>query len=272
MPSKHNTSTTTRKAKPTSSPSPLKNSYLLAYNAVSAALWAGVLYRSATIGTEEVLNARMAHLLGLGKQNGMGGLEALGSGKVFDELDTYTRMTQSLAGLEVLHSLLGEFLAPFFPFYLPNHELTRVYWQGIVRAPFSTTLIQVFSRFLLVWGIAYSFPESTQHNPAFATMLLAWSFTEVVRYSYFVFSLSGIGVPKLWTWLRYNTFLVLYPLGVASECWLIYSAIPLASEKRPELGYALWAVLAGYIPGFYILFTHMLKQRRRIMRESRKTL
>ena len=126
--------------------------------------------------------------------------------------------------------------------------------------------MQVSSRFLLVWGIAYTFPTSTQHSPAYSTMLLAWSFTEVVRYSYFVFSLSGIGVPRLWTWLRYNTFLVLYPLGVASECWLVYRAIPLAKAKNEVFGWGLWGVLAVYVPGFYVLFTHMLGQRRRIQR------
>jgi hypothetical protein len=63
--------------------------------------------------------------------------------------------------------------------------------------------MQVASRFLLVWGIAYNFPQTTAHSAAFSTMLLAWSFTEVVRYSYFVFTLSGMGVPRLWTWLRY---------------------------------------------------------------------
>ena len=70
--------------------------------------------------------------------------------------------------------------------------------------------------------------------------------------------------------IRYNTFVVLYPLGVASECWLVYSAIAPASKLRVEYGYTLWAILAVYVPGIYILFTHMLKQRRRVQRESRK--
>ncbi|KAJ4362581.1 hypothetical protein N0V83_010675 [Neocucurbitaria cava] len=249
MPPKQSTSTTTRKAKPTASPSPVKNTYLLAYNAVSAALWAGVLYKTVTIGAHEVSTTQKSGVLFSGNSGLNGVLKGLGSGRVYGQLENYTRWTQSLAALEVLHSLLG-----------------------IVRAPLLTTLMQVASRFLLVWGIAYNFPQTTQHSPAYSTMLLAWSFTEVVRYSYFVFSLSGVGVPKLWTWLRYNTFLVLYPLGVASECWLVYSAIPLASKKRKEYGYALWAILAVYIPGFYVLFTHMLKQRSRIQRESRRSL
>lgn len=69
---------------------------------------------------------------------------------------------------------------------------------------------------------------------------------------------------------RYNTFLVLYPLGVASECWLVYSAIPLASQVRKEYGIALWAILAVYVPGIWILFTHMLKQRRRVVKDSKR--
>ena len=134
-----------------------------------------------------------------------------------------------------------------------------------------TTLMQVASRFLLVHLIAspWAFPFSTRHSPAYTTMLLAWSVTEVIRYSYFVFSLSGVGVPKLWTWLRYNTFLVLYPLGITSECWLVYQAIPLASQRNELYAYALWAILAIYVPGSYILFTHMLAQRRKIARQSR---
>ena len=69
---------------------------------------------------------------------------------------------------------------------------------------------------------------------------------------------------------RYNTFLVLYPLGVASETWLIYKAIPQASKVDEKFGWGLWAVLASYVPGFYTLFTYMLSQRRRILRAEKK--
>jgi very-long-chain (3R)-3-hydroxyacyl-CoA dehydratase len=68
---------------------------------------------------------------------------------------------------------------------------------------------------------------------------------------------------------RYNTFFVLYPLGVASECWLIYRAIPPASKMNELYGYGLWAVLATYLPGFYTLFTHMLRQRSKVMKAER---
>jgi hypothetical protein len=100
-------------------------------------------------------------------------------------------------------------------------------------------------------------------------MLLAWSFTEVVRYGYFVFTLSGLGVPALLSFLRYNTFMILYPLGISSECWLVYQTIPAAKTLDERLPYVLWAVLAVYVPGSYVLFSHMLRQRSRIQKQQR---
>lgn len=61
-----------------------KTLYLIAYNLVSAALWSVVLYRTATT------------------------YPAGGPRAVFRELDEYTRRTQTLALLEVVHSALGE--------------------------------------------------------------------------------------------------------------------------------------------------------------------
>lgn len=60
--------------------------YLQAYNWVSAMLWLGVLARVVMIGW-------------------MDGLE---SGKVYEGTEKVCRLTQSLAGLEVLHSVLGK--------------------------------------------------------------------------------------------------------------------------------------------------------------------
>lgn len=77
-------------------------------------------------------------------------------------------------------------------------------------------------------------------------MLIAWSVTEVIRYSYFVFNLQGSGVPAFMTWLRYNTFYALYPVGIASECVLIWKASVVA-ERNVTLFF--WAVLGIYIPG-----------------------
>ncbi|KAG7147229.1 very-long-chain (3R)-3-hydroxyacyl-CoA dehydratase like protein [Verticillium longisporum] len=122
-------------------------------------------------------------------------------------------------------------------------------------------------------------------------MLLAWSVTEVIRYSYFALTLSGlqprvlvwlryntffllypIGIasdglqPKALVWLRYNTFFVLYPIGIASECALVYLAAEPAKAYGELVPYLSYAILAIYVPGSYILYTYMMKQRRKVMR------
>jgi very-long-chain (3R)-3-hydroxyacyl-CoA dehydratase len=241
MPPKASSTTAAATTRKTTPNSPLKNTYLLAYNALSAALWAGVLYKTVTLGAHEI-NAASKNGWIMSGAGPLGAVQkGLSSGKVYDELETYT-----------------------------NGVLTS--HIGVVRAPLLTTLMQVSSRFLLVHLIASPFPQTTRTSPAYATMLLAWSVTEVVRYTFFVFSLSGVGVPRLWTWLRYNTFVVLYPLGVASECWLVWKAVAPASAVNEVYGWVLYAILAVYVPGIWILFTHMLAQRRKVMREARRSL
>ncbi|CAI6088855.1 unnamed protein product [Clonostachys chloroleuca] len=200
--------------------SPIKNAYLLFYNAISAVAWGIVLARTVSLA-------------------GLEGPEA-----VFPAIGNRTKWTQTAAGLEILHSLLG-----------------------VVRAPVFTTAMQVASRFLLVWGVVHPFPELAVQSPFYVSMLLAWSLTEVIRYSFFAVGLRFGQQPAFLTWLRYNTFFVLYPVGITSECVLIYLATGPAAEQYGDVfKYGLYAILATYVPGAYILYTYMMKQRKRVMR------
>ncbi|KAK0773576.1 hypothetical protein LTS02_010951 [Friedmanniomyces endolithicus] len=134
-----------------------------------------------------------------------------------------------------------------------------------------TTVMQVASRFLLVWLIAYFFPTTVAQSPAYTSMLLAWSVTEVVRYSYFAVNLAYGGVPFWLTWVRYNAFFVLYPLGIGSECWLVWSSqVPGVRRWGVWWERFCWAVLFVYIPGAYVLFTHMMAQRKKVLRSLRE--
>ena len=121
---------------------------------------------------------------------------------------------------------------------------------GLVRAPVLTTTMQVASRFLLVWGVAHHFPTIAISSPSYSTMLLAWSLTETIRYLYFAVNLATGSVPASLTWLRYNTFFVLYPLGIGSEAWMMWSSLGAA---RGRFGWAgenfLRAALFVYVPG-----------------------
>lgn len=65
-----------------------KRTYLVGYNALSAALWSVVLYRTALVLTTE------------------------GPGQVYPAVGEWTKWTQTLAGLEVVHSVLGAFSHP----------------------------------------------------------------------------------------------------------------------------------------------------------------
>jgi len=223
MSSKDTTPTSRPQIPRSASSSAGKTLYLSLYNFVSCILWATVLGRTALV-------------LGLSRR----------PGSVYSVTGEFVKWTQTLAMVEVLHSVFG-----------------------IVRAPVLTTAMQVASRFLLVWGIADQFPYTVSKSTAYSTMLLAWSCTEVVRYSYFVFFLNG-SVPSALQWLRYNTFFILYPMGIASEMWLVYKSITPAKKKDPMYEYGLWAILAMYIPGSYILYSHMMSQRRRVMRGKQK--
>jgi hypothetical protein len=83
-------------------------------------------------------------------------------------------------------------------------------------------------------------------------MLIAWSVTEVIRYTYFALSLAG-ALPTLLTWVRYSTFFVLYPMGITSECMLVYAATGPAAQISPVAPLVLYAILAIYVPGAFLL-------------------
>lgn len=173
----------------------------------------------------------------------------------------FTAYTQTLAVLEVAHVLLG-----------------------ILRGSLVTTVIQISSRLLLVWIICGEDFDAPTRSAAYASMVLAWSVTEVVRYSFyargtyssyysasassasasassFSFSEGENEGEKDWLkWLRYNTFWILYPIGAGSEAWCIYRTLP---ELAGIWYWLAVAVLCIYPPGLANQYSHMIKQRKR---------
>ncbi|KAL3152245.1 hypothetical protein ABBQ32_001324 [Trebouxia sp. C0010 RCD-2024] len=161
---------------------------------------------------------------------------------------------------------------------------------GVVRAPIMTTGMQVASRVWVVWGIMVAAPAqiasrsltvlplgaySMQLN--LMSLLLAWSVTEIIRYSFFAFKELGM-TPYPLLWLRYSTFIFLYPLGVASEMAMVWLALPhirlshlwsidLPNAVNFAFDYFLFCLLAVviYIPGFPLLYLHMLRQRQKVL-------
>ncbi|KAG9001637.1 hypothetical protein FRB90_011584 [Tulasnella sp. 427] len=161
---------------------------------------------------------------------------------------------QTGALLEVVHSALG--------------------W---VRSPLTTTVMQVASRIIVVWGITDQYP-STHSNPFYASMVLAWSLTEVIRYAFYACNILELE-PYPLLWIRYTTFYILYPTGAPSEAFLMFSTLPFSvAAPRFNLGaFTLdnWIVLGLYSiwwPSLYSLYTYMIKQRRKVLGGPRKKI
>lgn len=95
--------------------SPIVTAYLLAYNLIAAASWA------------YVLSLIVRHFA----------VEKQGIDTLYTAIDMPLYFAQSLAVLEIFHSLFG-----------------------LVSSPVFTTVVQVFSRLQLVWGIFYIVPDS----------------------------------------------------------------------------------------------------------------
>ncbi|KAL6847907.1 hypothetical protein ACP4OV_022035 [Aristida adscensionis] len=105
---------------------------------------------------------------------------------------------------------------------------------GLVRSPISATLPQIGSRLFVTWGILWSFPEICS-NILVTTLTISWCITEIIRYSFFGVKETFGFAPSWLLWLRYNTFMVLYPVGIFSEVALI--AIALTYMKVSEKYY-----------------------------------
>ena len=65
----------------------------------------------------------------------------------------------------------------------------------------------------------------SRHSLGVPLLLLAWSITEVIRYSFYALSLFN-SVPYFIIWLRYTTFIVLYPTGVTGELLTLFAGLP----------------------------------------------
>ena len=59
---------------------------------------------------------------------------------------------------------------------------------------------------------------------------------------------------------------MLYPLGIASECSLIYKAVEPSKAVDERIQYVLYAILLIYIPGSHVLYSYMMKQRNKVMK------
>ncbi|CAH6719663.1 very-long-chain (3R)-3-hydroxyacyl-CoA dehydratase Phs1p [[Candida] jaroonii] len=166
----------------------------------------------------------------------------IGQPYLFEKTNFVTTIIQTCALVEVFNALFG-----------------------IVRASFFTTLMQVYSRLLVVWGIWQFLPESPANSHwSYITVSIAWSLSEIIKYSFHTTTLKG-ETPDWLVWLRYSAFLVLYPLGVSSEMIIMYLSLDVGKAVSEYYYYFIWANLVIYIPALVHLYTHLLRQRKKAL-------
>ncbi|XP_044266395.1 very-long-chain (3R)-3-hydroxyacyl-CoA dehydratase hpo-8 [Tribolium madens] len=160
---------------------------------------------------------------------------------------------QNAAVLEVVHTLIR---------IVPSNPLI--------------TAMQVASRVIVVCGVILA-TKAGRETIGLHLALAAWSITEIIRYGNYTLNLTG-GVPHIVTWLRYTTFIILYPIGVTGELLCIYAAQKEVGEKKIftiempnalnftfDYQKVLWGLMFLYIPLFPKLYMHMWTLRRKVL-------
>ncbi|XP_041989515.1 very-long-chain (3R)-3-hydroxyacyl-CoA dehydratase 2 [Salvia splendens] len=152
---------------------------------------------------------------------------------------------QSLAFLEVIHGAVG---------IVPSGVLLPLMqWGG--RTHFLFAIVRRISE--------------VQELPSVFITFVAWGVSEVIRYSHYALYCIGSS-PKWITLIRYNAFIVLYPIGVfPGEMWLMYQALPFIKKENlyayshPFSYYNFVLLLLFCYPFLWLkLYLHLFKQRR----------
>ncbi|CAK9190342.1 unnamed protein product [Sphagnum troendelagicum] len=200
-------------------------------------------------------------------------LQQSGPSGVYAAVEKPLQIWQTAALLEVFFPLVFSFL-----WFL---VLRRIVY-GIVRSPVMATLPQIGSRIYLTWGILFSFPQVQEHWLV-TSLVLSWSITEVIRYSFFALKETFGYTPRFLLWLRYTTFFVLYPTGICSEAGLVFVTLPfmqlsdlycLRMPNKLNFGFDYYymsiVALLAYIPGSPGMYTHMIRQRKKALSSKPK--
>jgi very-long-chain (3R)-3-hydroxyacyl-CoA dehydratase len=178
-------------------------------------------------------------------------VEGKGPEKVLETIYSPLKIFQTGAILEIFHALFG-----------------------FVASPVGTAVMQVASRlFVLYFGLGLPTPFKDSESWVITTLLVSWSVTEVIRYSFYALNEMKLQ-PYFLLYLRYTTFIVLYITGVASELIVLYFRLPYIKEHRPysyfmpneynwafDTYYLTLLAFVSYIPGFPQLYGYMWKQR-----------
>ncbi|NXJ06517.1 HACD3 dehydratase, partial [Odontophorus gujanensis] len=157
---------------------------------------------------------------------------------------------QTLALMEILNSLIG-----------------------LVRSPLIPAVIQVFGRNFILFVVLGSL-EEMQSKAVVFFLFYFWSIIELFRYPYYMLSCMGIEWKPL-TWLRYTSWIPLYPLGGLAEAVCLIQSIPIFNETGKfslglpnplnvtiQFSFLLQVYLIALFLGLFVNFRYLYKQRK----------
>ena len=153
---------------------PIINVYLTLFNLLSAAGWAYVFYIS--------MNVLIAAAVANGDYSKV--FTNATAGKLWVQVEKPLKIVQTMALLEILHSILK---------FTNNNAFT--------------VAMQVTSRIWVLW-FSMDVATNAQSSIWFILACVSWSLVEVPKYLFYVF--KDIELLKAY---RYNAFYVLYPTG-----------------------------------------------------------
>lgn len=153
---------------------------------------------------------------------------------------------------------------------------------GVVRGSLPAALLQAFGRNILTFAFVGALGgaglvENGAEKLA-ATMMLAWSLSELCRYPYYALQSVSSKVPEALTYVRYSSFVVLYPIGAAMEALVVVRTLAYIAEREwfcttlslgpLELRFVFQVFVhcvapPGYLVGFPLLYRYMLRQRQK---------
>ena len=175
--------------------------------------------------------------------------------------DWWLKVAQSLQLLDVLFALFG-----------------------ITQNSLPTVFAQIASRYVILYVML---PHVEKGHYSIFLACMCWSITEVTRFTFYALKNSGMDMgtnllASIVGHARYNTFIILYPLGVTGELlccfktWQYLASLPEGSPKpftihmpnALNIAFDLERVIQFVVPlayffGFPPLYSHMWVQRRK---------
>ena len=168
--------------------------------------------------------------------------------EIYNETHVILEYCQYGAILEIIHSILK-----------------------IVKSSVLATAIQIFGRCAIVAILQY-FKNSV--SIGYLLLSFAWPSIEIIRYPYYLFNSfknekKTFEIPYILIWCRYSFFIVLYPIGVSGEMIsLFYSREDLdkySNNNHFKLSYIIYIFYLFYVPGLYVMYKYLLKQRNKAL-------